>query len=98
MVPGCAKSPPCLLLAQLVMAAGLPAGALNVLTGSDSSLGAKVARSSSINYVTYGGNKQVCVYVCVRAWHLKTQLEMCWLSVSNWDFLFVSIFPADRLA
>lgn len=60
-VPGRAKAPPCLLLAQLVMAARLPAGALNVLTGSGSSLVAKVAQSSSINYVTYGGNKQVCV-------------------------------------
>lgn len=42
------------------MGAGLPAGALNVLTGSDVSLGAKVAQNLSISYVTYSGNKQVC--------------------------------------
>lgn len=42
------------------MGAGLPAGALNVVTGSDVSLGAKVAQSPSISYVTYSGNKQVC--------------------------------------
>lgn len=60
-VPGRAKAPPCLLLAQLVMAAGFPAGALNVLTGSDSSLVAKLTQSSSISYVTYCGNKQVCL-------------------------------------
>lgn len=43
------------------MAAGLPAGALNVLTGSDVLLGATVAQNPSISYVTYSGNKQVCV-------------------------------------
>lgn len=59
-VPGHSTSPPVLLLAQLFMAAGLPAGALNVVTGSDMTLGAKVAQNPSISYVTYSGNKQVC--------------------------------------
>ncbi|XP_033501148.2 aldehyde dehydrogenase family 16 member A1 [Epinephelus lanceolatus] len=63
-VPGRSSAPPALLLAQLFTGAGLPAGALNVLTGSDLSLGAKVARNSSISYVTYSGNKQDGVTLC----------------------------------
>ncbi|KAM9346112.1 aldehyde dehydrogenase family 16 member A1 [Symphorus nematophorus] len=63
-VPGQSNGPPALLLAQLFMGAGLPAGALNVLTGSDISLGAKVAQSPSISYVTYSGNKQDGVMLC----------------------------------
>ncbi|XP_044036203.1 aldehyde dehydrogenase family 16 member A1 [Siniperca chuatsi] len=63
-VPGRSSTPPALLLAQLFMGAGLPAGALNVLTGSDMSLGAKVAQSPSISYVTYSGNKQDGVMLC----------------------------------
>uniref|UniRef100_UPI003AB030D8 aldehyde dehydrogenase family 16 member A1 n=1 Tax=Centroberyx gerrardi TaxID=166262 RepID=UPI003AB030D8 len=57
-VPGLSTAPPALLLAQLFMEAGLPTGALNVLTGSDVSLGAKVAQHPSISCVTYSGNKQ----------------------------------------
>lgn len=63
-VPGRSSAPPALLLAQLFMGAGLPAGALNVLTGSDMSLGAKVAQNPSISYVTYSGNKQDGVMLC----------------------------------
>ncbi|XP_076609675.1 aldehyde dehydrogenase family 16 member A1 [Chaetodon auriga] len=63
-VPGRSNAPPVLLLAQLFVAAGLPPGALNVLTGSDVSLGAKVAQSPSISYVTYSGNKQDGVMLC----------------------------------
>lgn len=63
-VPGRTNAPPVLLLAQLFMVAGLPVGALNVLTGSDVSLGAKVAQSPSISYVTYSGNKQGGVMLC----------------------------------
>ncbi|XP_029292994.1 LOW QUALITY PROTEIN: aldehyde dehydrogenase family 16 member A1 [Cottoperca gobio] len=63
-VPGLSTAPPALLLAQLFVAAGLPPGALNVLTGSDLSLGAKVAQNSSISYVTYSGNKQDGVMLC----------------------------------
>lgn len=58
-VPGQSTAPPALLLAQLFVAAGLPAGALNVLTGGDMSLAADVAQDSSIACVTYSGNKQV---------------------------------------
>uniref|UniRef100_A0A665VG82 Aldehyde dehydrogenase domain-containing protein n=1 Tax=Echeneis naucrates TaxID=173247 RepID=A0A665VG82_ECHNA len=57
-VPGRSTAPPALLLAQLFMGAGLPAGALNILTGSDMSLAVKVAQNSSISYMTYSGNKQ----------------------------------------
>ncbi|XP_069566326.1 aldehyde dehydrogenase family 16 member A1 [Brachyistius frenatus] len=63
-VPGRSTAAPALLLAQLFTGAGLPAGALNVLTGSDMTLGAKVAQNSSISYVTYCGNKQDGVMLC----------------------------------
>ncbi|XP_041633800.1 aldehyde dehydrogenase family 16 member A1 [Cheilinus undulatus] len=63
-VPGQSTAPPVLLLAQLFTGAGLPAGALNVLTGSDVSLGAKVAQSPSISYLTYSGNKQDGLMLC----------------------------------
>ncbi|KAF1380003.1 hypothetical protein PFLUV_G00181940 [Perca fluviatilis] len=63
-VPGRSSAPPALLLAQLFVGAGLPAGALNVLTGSDMSLGAKVAQNPSISYVTYSGNRQDGVTLC----------------------------------
>ncbi|XP_020507709.2 aldehyde dehydrogenase family 16 member A1 [Labrus bergylta] len=63
-VPGQSTAPALLLLAQLFMGAGLPAGALNVLTGSDVSLGAKVAQSPSISYITYSGNKQSGMTLC----------------------------------
>lgn len=61
-VPGRCTAPPALMLAQLFAAAGLPAGALNVLTGSDVMFGAKVAQNPNISYVTYSGNKQVCIW------------------------------------
>ncbi|KAM4635610.1 aldehyde dehydrogenase family 16 member A1 [Polymixia lowei] len=57
-LPGLSTTPPALLLAQLFTEAGLPAGALNILSGGAVSLGAKVAQNSNINYVTYSGNKQ----------------------------------------
>lgn len=57
-VPGLSTALPTLLLAQLFVEAGLPAGALNVLTGNDVSLGVRVAQSSAISYVTYSGNKK----------------------------------------
>ncbi|XP_026179964.1 aldehyde dehydrogenase family 16 member A1 isoform X1 [Mastacembelus armatus] len=63
-VPGQSTAPPALLLAQLFVGAGLPAGVLNVLTGRDISLGAKVAQNQSIRYVTYSGNKQDGVTLC----------------------------------
>ncbi|XP_018554052.1 aldehyde dehydrogenase family 16 member A1 [Lates calcarifer] len=63
-VPGRTTAPPALLLAQLFTSAGLAAGALNVLTGSDMLLGAKVAQNQSISYVTYSGNKQDGVMLC----------------------------------
>uniref|UniRef100_A0A3P9JC60 Aldehyde dehydrogenase 16 family, member A1 n=1 Tax=Oryzias latipes TaxID=8090 RepID=A0A3P9JC60_ORYLA len=56
-VPGRSVAPPALLLAQLFSGAGLPAGVLNVLTGSDVTLGVKVAQNPSICYVTYSGSK-----------------------------------------
>ncbi|KAK5914721.1 hypothetical protein CgunFtcFv8_009136 [Champsocephalus gunnari] len=63
-VPGLSSAPPALLLAELFSAAGLPAGALNVLTGSDALFGAKVAANQNISYVTFSGNKQEGVLLC----------------------------------
>lgn len=63
-VPGQSTGPAALLLAQLFAGAGLPAGALNILTGRDGSFGAKVAQNPSISYVTYSGNKQDGVKLC----------------------------------
>ncbi|XP_041824718.1 aldehyde dehydrogenase family 16 member A1 [Melanotaenia boesemani] len=63
-VPGRSCAPPALLLAQLFTGAGLPAGAFNVLTGSDVTLGAKVAQNPIISYVTYSGNKEDGVTLC----------------------------------
>ncbi|KAM8844626.1 aldehyde dehydrogenase family 16 member A1 [Spinachia spinachia] len=63
-VPGQSSAPTMLLLAHLFMGAGLPAGALNVLTGSDMQLGAKVAQNASVRYVSYTGNKPDAVLLC----------------------------------
>uniref|UniRef100_A0A672G192 Aldehyde dehydrogenase domain-containing protein n=1 Tax=Salarias fasciatus TaxID=181472 RepID=A0A672G192_SALFA len=63
-VPGWSCGPPALLLAHLFTGAGLPAGALNVLTGCDMTLGAKVAQNPNVSYVTYSGNKQDGVTLC----------------------------------
>ncbi|XP_077354746.1 aldehyde dehydrogenase family 16 member A1 isoform X4 [Festucalex cinctus] len=63
-VPGQSTAPPALLLAQLLTGAGLPAGAVGVLTGCDMSLAADVAQNSSISYVTYSGNKEDGVKLC----------------------------------
>uniref|UniRef100_A0A672ZIQ9 Aldehyde dehydrogenase family 16 member A1-like n=1 Tax=Sphaeramia orbicularis TaxID=375764 RepID=A0A672ZIQ9_9TELE len=63
-IPGRSTAPAALLFAQLFMGVGPPAGVLNVLTGNDITLGARVAQSESINYMSYSGNKQVCVFVC----------------------------------
>ncbi|KAM9456959.1 aldehyde dehydrogenase family 16 member A1 isoform 1-T2 [Clarias gariepinus] len=56
-VPGVKKAPPTLLLAQLFMEAGLPAGVLSVVTGHDS-MGVRVAQNPGISYATYSGSKQ----------------------------------------
>ncbi|XP_008293727.1 aldehyde dehydrogenase family 16 member A1 isoform X2 [Stegastes partitus] len=63
-VPGRSTAAPVLLLAQLFTTAGLPAGALNVLTGADISLAVKVAQNLVISCVTYSGNKQDGVTLC----------------------------------
>uniref|UniRef100_A0A8C2H985 Aldehyde dehydrogenase 16 family, member A1 n=1 Tax=Cyprinus carpio TaxID=7962 RepID=A0A8C2H985_CYPCA len=57
-VPGKTTTLPALLLAQLFMEAGIPAGVLNVVTGSEASLGAKVAQNPQVNYLTYSGRQQ----------------------------------------
>lgn len=57
-VPGKTTALPGLLLAQLFMEAGMPAGVLNVLTGSEASLAAKVAQNPQVNYLTFSGCKQ----------------------------------------
>uniref|UniRef100_A0A3Q2FW60 Aldehyde dehydrogenase 16 family, member A1 n=1 Tax=Cyprinodon variegatus TaxID=28743 RepID=A0A3Q2FW60_CYPVA len=66
-VPGRSAAPPVLLLAQLFSGAGLPAGTLNILTGSDVTLGAKVSQNASVSYITYTGNKQDGLTLCKAA-------------------------------
>ncbi|KAF5891044.1 aldehyde dehydrogenase family 16 member A1, partial [Clarias magur] len=56
-VPGVKKAPPTLLLAQLFMEAGLPAGVLSVVTGHNS-MGVRVAQNPRVSYATYSGSKQ----------------------------------------
>ncbi|XP_034046358.1 aldehyde dehydrogenase family 16 member A1 [Thalassophryne amazonica] len=63
-VPGWSTAPPALLLAELFVEAGLPAGVLNVIIGGDMSLGAKVIQNTSISSVAYSGNKQDGVMLC----------------------------------
>ncbi|KAK5599382.1 hypothetical protein CRENBAI_021932 [Crenichthys baileyi] len=63
-VPGRSAAPPALLLAQLFTGAGLPAGTLNVLTGRDVTLGAKVSQNPNVSYITYSGNKQDGMALC----------------------------------
>lgn len=82
-IPSQSNAPATLLLAQLFMGAGLPAGALNVLTGSDMSLGARVAKNPSIGYVTYGGNKEVCAGVTVLVFQFQSGKLSCYLWLSS---------------
>ncbi|XP_053708710.1 aldehyde dehydrogenase family 16 member A1 [Synchiropus splendidus] len=63
-VPGLSTAPSSLLLAQLFLGAGLPVGAINVLTGSDITLAVQVAENPGVSYVTYCGNKQDGVELC----------------------------------
>ncbi|XP_026064265.1 aldehyde dehydrogenase family 16 member A1-like [Carassius auratus] len=57
-VPGKTTTLPALLLAQLFLEAGIPAGVLNVVTGSEASLGATVAQTPQVSYLTYSGRQQ----------------------------------------
>ncbi|XP_034150993.1 aldehyde dehydrogenase family 16 member A1 isoform X2 [Esox lucius] len=56
-IPGVETAIPALLLAQLFVEAGLPAGVLNVVTGNVLSLASTVAQNPLTSYVTYSGNK-----------------------------------------
>lgn len=94
-VPSQSNAPPTLLLAQLFMGAGLPAGALNVLTGSDMSLGARVAKNPSISYVTYGGNKEVCVGVTVLVLQFQNGKLSCYLWISSESCLLSTKCPTS---
>ncbi|XP_062304719.1 aldehyde dehydrogenase family 16 member A1 [Osmerus eperlanus] len=64
LIPGLRTAPSALLLAQLFVEAGLPAGVLNVVTGSNASLGTSLAQDPNISYVTYSGNKQDGEMLC----------------------------------
>ncbi|KAL0993593.1 hypothetical protein UPYG_G00110230 [Umbra pygmaea] len=63
-IPGVGTALPALLLAQLFVEAGLPAGVLNVLTCKVLSLAPKVAQNPHISYVTYSGNKKNGEMLC----------------------------------
>ncbi|XP_076121338.1 aldehyde dehydrogenase family 16 member A1 [Alosa pseudoharengus] len=77
-VPGMSTAPSSLLLAQLFGEAGLPVGVLNVITGSDVSLGAKVAQNPNVAYVTYTGNKQDGETLCrqTAGWGVPVSLSL----------------------
>ncbi|KAI4899600.1 hypothetical protein NFI96_016505, partial [Prochilodus magdalenae] len=79
-VPGMKLAPPVLLLAQLFMEAGFPAGALSVVTGH-SSLGAKVAQNNQISYLTYSGSQQDGEVLAKQTAGLGLPVSFC-LSVS----------------
>ncbi|KAJ8402540.1 hypothetical protein AAFF_G00366230 [Aldrovandia affinis] len=57
-IPGSGTALPALLTASILGEAGLPAGAMNIITGKDLSLGIKVAQNPNINHVTFTGNKK----------------------------------------
>ncbi|KAJ7989919.1 hypothetical protein DPEC_G00309480 [Dallia pectoralis] len=63
-IPGLETATPVLLLAQLFIEAGLPAGVLNVVTGDVLSLAPRVAQNPLTSYVTYTGNKKDGEMLC----------------------------------
>ncbi|XP_051571936.1 aldehyde dehydrogenase family 16 member A1 isoform X2 [Myxocyprinus asiaticus] len=82
-VPGKSTTLPALLLAQLFMEAGFPAGVLNVVTGSEASLGAKVAQNPHVNHLTYSGCKQTgeALAKAVAGWGVPMSLSLSFSSV-----------------
>lgn len=82
-VPGKTTTLPALLLAQLFMEAGIPAGVLNVVTGSEASLAAKLAQNPQVNYLTYCGCKQTgeAVAKAVAGWGVPMSFSLSQSSV-----------------
>ncbi|ROI15136.1 Aldehyde dehydrogenase family 16 member A1 [Anabarilius grahami] len=82
-VPGKSTTLPALLLAQLFMEAGIPAGVFNVVTGSEASLAAKVAQNPQVNYLTYSGCKQTgeAVAKATAGWGVPMTLSLSHNSV-----------------
>jgi len=81
-VPGKTTILPALLLAQLFMEAGIPAGVLNVVTGSEA-LAAKLAQNPQVNYLTYCGCKQTgeAVAKAVAGWGVPMSFSLSQSSV-----------------
>ncbi|XP_073696594.1 aldehyde dehydrogenase family 16 member A1 isoform X2 [Garra rufa] len=82
-VPGKTTTLPALLLAQLFMEAGIHAGVLNVLTGSEASLAAKVAQNPQVNYLTYSGSQQTgeALAKAVAGWGVPVSFSLSLSSV-----------------
>ncbi|XP_026062403.1 aldehyde dehydrogenase family 16 member A1-like isoform X1 [Carassius auratus] len=82
-VPGKTTTLPALLLAQLFLEAGIPAGVLNVITGSEASLGAKVAQNPQVNYLTYSGRQETgeALAKAVAGWGVPMSFSLSFSSV-----------------
>lgn len=65
-----------LFLAELMQQAGLPAGALNVVTGSGSMIGDILVRDSRIKAVTFTGSPEVGIAIRNKAGLKKVILEL----------------------
>ncbi|TRY98992.1 hypothetical protein DNTS_001251 [Danionella cerebrum] len=80
-VSGRASSLPVLLFAQLCLEAGMPAGVLNVLTGSDAALAPRVA--SLVNHLTFSGCRDSgeAVAKAVAGWRVPVSLSLSFSSV-----------------
>ncbi|RSL33120.1 aldehyde dehydrogenase family protein [Salibacterium salarium] len=63
-------------LAELLEEAGLPAGALNVITGSGRVVGDKIVTDERISMITFTGSPEVGIQIRSRAGLKKTTLEL----------------------
>jgi len=63
-------------IAQLFAEAGLPAGALNVVTGSGRTVGDKIVTDTRIKAVTFTGSPEVGIEIRTRAGLKRTTLEL----------------------
>lgn len=65
-----------LFIAQLFESAGLPAGALNVVTGSGKLIGEQIVHDSRINMITFTGSPEVGIGIRSKAGLKRVTLEL----------------------
>jgi acyl-CoA reductase-like NAD-dependent aldehyde dehydrogenase len=63
-------------LGELLLEAGLPAGALNIVTGSGSVIGEKIVRDRRINMITFTGSPTVGIDIRNKAGLKRVTLEL----------------------